>query len=350
MRWALALVLASGPSPGAAAPRTEAAPPTGRGGAGERELLLDWDAPGECPSRDAVEGRVEGMLGRRLVMTSEPPVRVVGRVAVSEGGYRLRLSTETTSGALDREFEGRDCDVLADTAAIVVSATLSPDPPPPPRLEPAPEPRAEAEPAPSPQTEPVTPATTAEPEPRPATPPEPSRGVGGAVRVAGGVGLGALPGVAPGVDVAAALLRRSLRVELRFAYWFARRAESEARSDAGAELTLWTLGARGCWAPARGIFEFPLCGGVQAGPLRGDGYGISLPTTTRLTWVAVTAGAALAVSPLRNLAFWLGVDLLVPLTRPRFVVEDLGALHTSSGVGGRAMLGVEGRFGASRPR
>ncbi|MCH9682562.1 MAG: hypothetical protein K0V04_14085 [Deltaproteobacteria bacterium] len=314
------------------------------------ELELEWDAPASCPPRHTLLNRVQGLLGRPLGEASPPSVQV--RAVVSDGGdaFVLKLEMTTAAGQRIREFPGQTCEVLTDTAALVIATALDPSLAFGVEPEPEPEPGPEPGPEPDPEPEPVEvePPPTVEPEPELTPQPEPAEPpLGGAVR-AGAVGnLGPLPSAALGMGVAVALLRKRLRVELGFGYWFPRPASSSI-PGAGGRFQLWAVSARGCWAPRLPLVEVPLCGGLQAGPMRGDGTGLDAASTIRLPWVATELGGAFVVRPVSYLGVWLGADLVVPLTRPGFVIDDLGVVHRSRAVGGQAMVALEVRFGPGR--
>jgi hypothetical protein len=141
------------------------------------------------------------------------------------------------------------------------------------------------------------------------------------------------------------LRTRWARAELSFGFVFPRRARSTLRPDAGGEIGMWTLGARGCGVPRASIVEFPVCAGLSAGPMHGIAFGVDTRTAATVPFVALDAGAAVAVAPWPFLAFWAGPDLVVPLTRPRFSIDNLGLVHRVAPVAGRLVLGVEVRFG-----
>lgn len=64
-----------------------------------------------------------------------------------------------------------------------------------------------------------------------------------------------------------------------------------------------------------------------------------------LPWLAVTAGARLTVALAGPLAAVAEVDLLVPLTRYRFFVENVsGSPFVQAPVGGAAQIGLALRF------
>ncbi len=323
-------------------------PAVDRAAAVHPELEFEWIAPQACPTREELIVRIQGLLGRPLGEVTTDPVRVDATIVAEGSSLRLKLQTTTAAGQRVREFPGQTCDVLTDTAALVVATALDPslafgpepeppDPEPPPESEPQPEP---PDPEPPPESE---------SEPEPPVPVEPSEPpLAGAVR-AGTVGnLGPLPSMAPGMGAAAALLRKRLRIELGFSYWFPRRAAASTQPGAGGDIQLWVLSTRACWAPRVPLGELPLCGGIQAGPMRGDGRGLGAPASTRLPWVATELGAAFVLRPLSYLGVWIGADLVVPLTRPGFGIDDLGPVHRAGAIGGQAMVALEARFGPGR--
>jgi hypothetical protein len=75
--------------------------------------------------------------------------------------------------------------------------------------------------------------------------------------------------------------------------------------------------------------------------MSGRGVGINHPDAGRALWLAAGAGVTLAIPLGARLAAVLGLDLVVPLRRPRFIIDDLGAVHRPAAVTGRAALGLE---------
>lgn len=317
-----------------------AAPPASRSGP---ELDLQWEAPPECPSQADIEHSVLALLGRPL-RDSEAPIHVRARVAEDGGALVLHLRTENPEGARERVFPGQSCDVLAETTALVIATALDsslafgePDTPAPTSAIATDNTAIASNQEP---TVPDSPAVEAVPQAR-------VLGLGGAVRASAAGNVGPLPTIAPGIELSAALLHKRTRVELRFAQWLPRRVSSSVRDDAGGEIDLWTLGVRGCWVPSASVVEFPLCGGIASGLMRGEGVGLGAPATTRLPWLAIDGGAAVTVRPVPYLGVWLGADVIVPITRPGFRIDDLGLVHRAGPVGGQAVLGIEARFGAT---
>lgn len=316
---------------------------------------IRWQAPQECPDAVAVQARVERLLGKPLAEVEDQAVVEADAVvrARAEGGYDVALTTRSRTGERGRSLSSADCEVLADTVALVIAIAIDPRVVPmgdsgqqealeeqaaaevqePPQEDVPPEPVvSEPEPAPpsnAPEARPVDPAA------RPA--------VRAAVRAAAAAGVGLLPGLAPGVDAAVSLLRGRLRVELGFAWWFERMV-ALVGAEGRAGLRAWSMDARGCFVPSVSVVEFPLCGGVEAGLMRGRGLGIDEPARTNIPWVAVDLGPSIVFGPRRFIGLWLGVDLVVPVTRPTFAVDGERTTHRPAPVAGTAVLGVEGRF------
>ena len=328
---ALASVLATGPEAGG-------------------ELDLRWEAPAGCPDEARVRARVEGLLGRPL---GPGPAVLEARARIEhDRDWELRLTTTTADGSRTRPFHAGSCAVLADTAILaiamaidptVASRALEPAPEPEPEPEPAPEPAPEPEPEPEPEPDPATGETPA-PKRTPAPPTTTRSPLRGAVRFGAAGAIGLLPRIGPSLTGATALLLPRARAELHFDHFFSQREVDAA--DRGGEVRLWTLGLRGCWVPrVRVVLEFPLCGGAQIGPMHGRGVGsLDRQDETRLLYVAANAAANLMYVPTRHLAVGIGLEMIVPITRPGFVLDDLGLVYRAGPIAGRAWAGLEARF------
>lgn len=317
---------------------------------------IHWEAPVGCPAAPELRRGIERRLGRTLV---QGEAAVDARVEVgAEGGYRLLLRTEV-AGMMDaRVLEADDCGALADATALVVALAIDPvavveameawgdgasieDGPPPTAVRPA-----------GPAPAPVRGETTTEPVRDEAADgvvdePERSRRPGGLVRVAAGVGLGALPGVTGVPSLAAGLRWQRARVELEGAYWIPR--VSEPVDGATVRVQLGTAAVRGCGQLGRDRLEAPLCGGVQLGGMRGRGEGAPDARTAQGLWVAIEAGVGLSwwFRPRWGLAG--GFAAAVPLRQPAFELMDEPPvrLFEGSAVVGRVWAGIELRLGPS---
>lgn len=298
-------------------------------------LTLEWDAPANCPGEDVVRRGIDGYLGRPARHASTTPVDAAVRVErIGEDRWVAEIRIETRSGVNVRTMTADRCETLADATSLIVAVALDPtaagmtapgDP------EPATDPTPPQDPPNAVQTRASAPTSSDG---------SPSSGFAFA---AGGLLIGALPSAAGGITFGLGLRRKALRVEARGSYWFPRPAELPDSRIAG-QLALWTVGPRGCGVPSRGPVEFPLCGGVQAGQMRGRGADISDPVTDAVPWVAVEASAAATYLPDPHVGLTLGLDLAVPVVRPEFTVEGVGLAHRAAPAAGIAYLALEGRF------
>jgi hypothetical protein len=322
-------------------------------------VALTWQAPAVCPDVAAVRRALVGYLGEGASVEAGAAVRAEARVTHGGGTYRLVLRTETASGASVRETSAVDCDVLVDATAVIVAIAVDPStmlargdaaprPIEPQATEPLPvEPTPVAPLAVEPTEPTATPtevAPTADVAPEPVAVVEPRVRFG--MRVAGGIDFGVLPGLAGGLRLAGAALGRRFRAELRGDYWFPRTAR--VADGIGARVSLWSLGAHGCWVGRvdRASLELPLCAGLEAGAMHGDPVGdrIASPTSGRQPWLAADGSAGLSWSPIRALALFVQAELVVPIVRAGFRIGEDTVLHVARPVAGRGLLGLEARF------
>jgi hypothetical protein len=228
----------------------------------------------------------------------------------------------------------------------VTSRALEPTPvpeaEPQPPVEPA-EPRDPQVVTPADREAPSSPAPSTTP-PSASSPPRARPRPRGAVRFGAAAVIGLLPRLGPSLTGAAALLLPRARAELHFDHVLAQRELDDA--GRGGEMRLWTLGLRGCWVPrAVDVLELPICGGAQVGSMHARGVGaLQRSDETRLPFAAGNAAAALMYAPARYLAVGIGLEMIVPFTRPGFVLDDLGLVYRTGPIGGRAWAGLEARF------
>jgi hypothetical protein len=310
----------------AGAPRFAAAAPEG-----SPAIELRWDAPAPCPDRSRIDADLDRFLadGARR---DDAPVVIDARVTRDGEKFVLALQVKAPSGAIDKTMRADDCRVLASAVALVVAVLLDPTA----VVETVERERAAVPVVPPPVPEPAKP----EPKPRP---PKRKFEVQGLLRPFVAGSFGPLPrfGVATG-GIAGVRIGRA-RVEVH-AIWEAPQQADAPGVDAGATFDLWAVGPRGCFAPRWRTLEVPVCGGGEIGQIRGRGSGLSVARSAHATWAALTAGATLLWVPLRWIAVGGGVDGVVALTRPSFVVDDVGLVHRPRPAGVRIHAGLEVRF------
>lgn len=380
----------------------------GSAGAAEPAALqLEWSAPGGCPQAAEVRALTAGVLGREIAEDGSAATRVRARVRTTRGGFRLTIETRSASGNDVRKLEDRRCAVLAEAAAVIAAAAIDETVrggaagtgvgdvaggtgdvvggtgagdvaegtgdvvegtgagdvaggtgevaggtgvptlvPVMPVVDPATRGGVRAAEGPR------APVVTPELEPLEAGPvervaPAAARRLRFGVRVAGVFDVGGTPGPTGGLMLAGALIGRRWRVEALGLWLAPRTTRPDPALPLEARVGLLAAGLRGCGVPGRGVIEVPLCGGVEAGALRGAGSGAALaePGTDALPWLAVTAGPGLVWSPVPRVGLGLTLDVVVPLLPRRFAVAGFGDVYSPAApVAGRALASLELRF------
>jgi len=287
---------------------------------------FDWEAPSACPQRDTAVVWLEQRLGRPLD-TPRPVVTEVHAklVAVVPEGWRLDLTITTSSGTNTRSWVGGDCAKLAEVAVLLAAVAIDPDA----------STTTESPPL-------AIPEPTAPPEPNEVTPPprEPE-GLGGSLRLGGGVDIGTL-GPVTGVVLGSLALRwKAIRFDLGAIYRVIHRLDAPGPGPADA-LVWGTAGwLDGCGVPRTRWIEVPICAGFEAGSLAGRSRGVTVATQSRGAWAAARLGAGILVLPWRRVGFVLDARLIVPITRSRFTIDGRGDVHQVGIVTGVITAGVE---------
>lgn len=385
LAWCLwpALGLAQPPAP----PRpAQPGPPQGAASAtaaspAASPIALRWAAPEACPDRGAVVERIERLLGGPPAATDR---RLDAEGAVEElpRGFRLDLRVASGDAESARVLQSVSCESLADAAALVIALAFDPDAVTAQEIRRAEADAASPAPPPSgsaqPYTEPPAPASAggpiadthgdaapvstaaliripvpipARPPSPPAPPPRESRLSFGAFAAVEG-DAGSLPSVAPGVRAGLSFGVGALRIEPSFEAWPSSRTALADRPSAGAELRLLAFALDACrrllpWDGGAAAAEAFGCLGFEIGELRGEGFGVSSPSSGGALWAAPRAGLRAELPLARWAAITLDVGVAVPLDRKRFVLDLSGgraAVHEPSPVSGRAGLGLAFRF------
>ncbi|MBZ5710172.1 hypothetical protein [Nannocystis pusilla] len=327
------------------------------------EVEVRWTAPPECPDRAAL---LRGIAERRGQPLVPGQARIDARITRAGSRYVLRLDLQTGARHERRELGADACAPLVDATALrialaVDAATEAAAEVEEPEAAPV-EPSPASEPPEARDSEPSAPASEASPVPVPpplAPPPgsraeapvaaPPDRAVsraaapGGLVRVHGGPEYGAVPGLSGALGLALGLLWPRLRVELQGTFVAPRRRELPQ-----ADLRAWLLAAsvQFCARLGRGALEFPLCGGVEAGGVRGVARGPAIDRAAFGPWVGgvLSAGVAWRFHPRLALSAALQG---VAAVRPSFQLRDPGptvVLFEPSPVSGRLLVGLELRI------
>jgi hypothetical protein len=180
-------------------------------------------------------------------------------------------------------------------------------------------------------------------------------GVRLAVGVGGAVDVGVMPSAGVGGVVAVAGMYRRGRVEVRGRTYGAQHAADPVRSAQGVDLAYLGLDARACFAivatdrAARDGVAVGPCLGVDFSRMTGSGVGGTKTFSGDGSWSAFEASLLGSWALASAFALRVGVDLLVPTSRPGFVVlapdgSTAETLHRPAPIGGRIDLGGELRF------
>jgi hypothetical protein len=308
---------------------------------------IEWAAPEGCPDRVVVTDAVSRLAADGA---ATPSASARATVTQTAEGYALELSVSTEAGTTRRNLASGSCESLARAAALIIAVELDPvaaaanletrpapelPPPPLPAIEPPTPPPAVLDVRPPP----VRPTAPRSREPAPAT-------VHLAIRPEAALGTGLLPGAIGGAvgGAVAVFGDRAWRIEAGGAYSFPRRAVAPS-SDAGGDFWMATGVVRGCGVFAAGPVRLPLCGGLEAGGVRGTGFGADVDTA-RVTqaWVALQPSVGLMWAPRPWIALVGRLEAPLSLRRPAFHLDGIGEVHRVGAVGARGTLGLEVRF------
>jgi hypothetical protein len=257
------------------------------------------EGAGRCPDGPAIAREVTRRLGRDPFVTDHAP-SIEASVQRRDGRWIARLVVRDADDARVgvREFtsEAADCGPIA--SAVTLGTVLSIDPEaalrvPPPVV--------------------VAPAPAALARPRPVAPWSRRGGVSARALL----GLGIVPGAAPGVAIAAeGPITRRLRWSAGMMYFPGAGLATTAGSYAFGLVAAWVAPCFDVWRSAGASLAG--CAGVDVGAirsvvLRGDPAGVG-----ERPWVALFAAARLRGRLAGPLAGELGAELTAPLVRDRF--------------------------------
>ena len=269
-----------------------------------------------CPDEAELRGLVEQVARRPLPTASGRP-GIEARIEFDRADERFRARVRL-GGAKTGEREltdtGPACAPLAQAVAITLVLLADHGP------------AAVAAPPPTPPAALPAPAS--------------SGWRGGRASLAGGAGLGLVGGASPDLSVGMSAERLSGWGLLGGLFFVAPRRSALPPG----EVRVWLLAAAAelCRAVGDGRRTLLLlCAGGAAGYLAGRGFGYPTSQATGFPWFA--AGARVGLSgPITGRLRWVGqAELLVPLRRQSFSVDNLGTAWASDPAGGRLDLGVE---------
>lgn len=299
--------------------------------ANQEALNLDWHAPADCPGPDHVKQLVAELVGGK----AEGKLDVVAELSRdAEGRFHARLSTLMHGVGGERSLQAETCEELARASALVMALMLKPK-----REQPALEPPPAA---PPPQPEPAPPPDEIETPPLPSEE-QPARTLF-FLRGATTTGVGTLPGIATGAEVHGVLHRGLGSVELRLGLWFPKTEWSTVRPEAGGRFWLLELSPFLCLTPKLESVRLDSCAGAGLGRLAATGFGVSDPSTNSALYGSLTLEQAASIALTESLNVRLSAQLLRPLSRPSFAIENVGEIHRADPLGFRGTLAAEIRL------
>lgn len=299
-----------------------------------RAATLRFSVPSDCDPRADVIEDVERLIGRSLdEVDAEFDIRITAR---KKGGYELLISNPRSGKDAERRLAGDTCAEIGNAASVTLAIAI--------RLDA--EPEAEPEPAATQQRAPTAPARPAPPQPvRDAVPrPRPPGGANPApfalLGLSAVVDTGALPAVVGGGELSAGIGWRSVRF-LALGTFLAPASASLAHGRGG-EFRLFAASPLVCFERPRS-FSVRGCLGFELGRLSGEGTGVARTRLGSALWAAPRGDAGVTFALADGLAGVAGLGLLMPLSRPPFVLDAGEAVHRSAAFDLRGRLGVEFR-------
>jgi hypothetical protein len=277
-----------------------------------------WDAPADCPSVSSIESRVEQRLGRAL----DPALEIHIAVSQRDGHFVAKLWL----GATERSLTSDRCDALADAIAIIVSRVAE-EHDAVPRVATA-EVAAEAAAAIIPRVEPVA-------VHRDLAEPAVSHPWSLGVRLSGVSGIGIVPEVGLGAEVAISARHNSMLAELAATKWLASGAD---RSTSHVDVGLGVTAARVGWRPE----VLPLRAWIEGEVGSMDGSGTNLSATDQGgRWFAAGAGFGVGWPMTPWLRLVGSTEALIAIERVRFTESSGAVIFAPSPVSARATVGIE---------
>ena len=280
---------------------TSAAP----GRAAGSELSIAWSAPKECPDRAQLAARVERLVGGAV----RSPLNASAEVTHTEQAYRASVRVSGPSGVGERNLESAQCELLADSVALVIALS-------------------------------TTSADIQLPDRRSAPTQRPKLGLSAQASALFGVLPNPALGIGAGFGVDAS---HGLRFELRGSY-FAKQSVTFDQDSLGGDFKLVSFAARGCRAWELAAFDLAPCVGADVYYITASGFGGEVSLDQAATWWGPALGLFARWRLHEAFAIYVAVEAVVPITSQRFVFADVGELHSAAVVATQLILAPEVRF------
>jgi hypothetical protein len=295
---------------------------------------LTWNAPAECPSRDAVVDEVARVLtaskGQRVKVTADVDVSRDG-----QGRWHAALRVVTGDARGDRTLDAESCPAIASATAVIVAVAVEGG---------MPEPALPEAPPPSKSTPPATAAA----------PQHASQLIVGAAGVAdGGMFWSLALGVEGALGWAYSWSKWRLRGTATGSFYPPRDSPLSANSEAlvaSGRFQLFATAARVCGSVAQGAFDLGPCLGLEVDVMTGTANPPARATRDSGIWATALGSLLASWNFSRHFAIFLRVEgFYTPSPPPRFRVTVKSPpsyidVYQPSQIGARGALGLEVRF------
>jgi hypothetical protein len=304
----------------------------GPGARGAHATEVRLTAPDGCAEADQVIADVELLLHRPLASIEGVDFDVV----IAEGArkrWQLRVvTTDRASGERrSRDIPGLDCAELARAAAVAIAMSI--------------EESSAGDPTTTGPRQETVPVRLAQPPAIAALAPAPVV-TGRTWQLSVGIGAvgdtGTLPHFAFGAEVDVGWRIGVLR--LLGVGTLLPAQESRFATGAGGTFRLIAGGPMFCMGRGERTIGVFACAGGELGQLSGEGLGVTRPQRESALWAAGRAevGGAVTIAP--RWRAWLRAALVIPASRPTFVLDQVTPVYQPGGAIARASLGVDFDF------
>lgn len=269
---------------------------------------LEWEVDAGCPDQTAAlrmlhEHLGSGSASRDLGGDARVEVRIERQ---DDRRFRAEVEVEVGDEHGERTFGGDSCRDVAEAAALIAAMLLDP-------------------------------AAVVSRAPPAAEPPSRPTWLLG-VHVLGD--SGSLPRLTPGGGLSFGLGIGPLHAGLRATALLPQRTERGPSPVSGGELVLYAGSARAGFELVRGLQGHVSTGpsaALELGMVVGRGLGLADKRTTRQLWLAPGLGWALWVTA-SAFSLALSAEVLAPLHRPSWTLDDYGELFRAPTAAGRLSL------------
>lgn len=283
-----------------------------------------WAAPLSCPSVENVRARIDRRLSEGVEISD---------IAVAVTRERGRFVAKVAFGSSERIVSSPRCEELADAVAVIVARIAT----------------EQAASAPMPistqgvlgfaaPVEGATPPAVLVEKRSPVKVPTTGKwGLG--MRLLGLSGIGMMPRVGVGGEVAGYVRRRDVYGEVGYARWRESSIYLTEGAPGGVVVGLQMLNVRGGWSSRR----MPLRAwvGVEVGEMTGTGVALLGAKVGEGRWTAIASGFGVGWPIAKHVRLVGTFELAAPVQRARFLLGDGSEIYQPSSASARCALGFE---------